>query len=171
MSLDISIIPAGTSKLTAGRLANTMAGYCSTSDEPIFRFKILGNEYAMSDDDVLRVGEHYQLIGAGELTLTIAFEETDLDDKDYEIDILEDYGKNLSSDDIDPIVKNWKSNAYTVKLSSYVGRTNHELNIMKCLAVSLAEALDGLIVINNNDFLNIPIGIYFPDKVNESDLV
>jgi hypothetical protein len=171
MSLDISIIPVGASELTAGRLANTMAGYCYTTDESIFRFKVLGDEDAMPDDDVFRVGEHYQLIGAGELTLTIAFEETDLDDKGYELDILEDYGKNLSSDDIDPIVKSWKSNAYTVKLSSYAGRTDRELNTMKCLAVSLAEALDGLIVINNNDFLNIPIGIYSPDKVNESDLV
>jgi len=131
----------------------------------------LGSEQSMPADSVFKAGGHYQLIMTGNSTITIAFEETESDDDCYEIEMLEDYGRNLTPSELELTASEWKLKAYTVKICSYAGRAVSELRIMKDLAVSIAEALEGKTIIMSQEVLNISVGVYSPEKINESNLL
>jgi hypothetical protein len=113
--------------------------------------------------DQLALGEFYTLHLSGPCTISISAHSNEpyLNERDY----LEDYGRDLDPAYIDSLVTIWRSAGYHFGITTMGGRPKGELEIFCYLAIAVAHACAGYVIVM--EALGIPIGVYSPDDFRQ----
>lgn len=85
-----------------------------------------------------------------------------------EKDYLEDYGRNLSADQIKNYVEGWRSAGYLYELTSAAGRGKYELMLMIALAAAIAKSCNGYVIVMHGNFFSVDVGVYSPDEFSKA---
>ncbi|HNT76539.1 MAG TPA: hypothetical protein PKH77_16120 [Anaerolineae bacterium] len=88
-----------------------------------------------------------------------------------ERDYLEDYGRNLSLEVVEDLLDRCRSAGHHYGIGSFAGRGPHEFQIMAALAVAIAEACQGYVVLMNDGIFDLATGIYAPEQFRQARLL
>lgn len=165
MSIDIEILPAASTIISWGTIKNYLI---NSEKEPITT--LLGNNpsliqlknhQSVAPTQILQPGESYYFNIAIPNTLSLMVSENDeyLDEVDY----LEDYGHNLSQKTIHHLANQWQKAHHTYTLTSMAGRHKEEAHLFINVAVAIATACQGHIIVMNHNLFNLDIGVYSPE--------
>ena len=78
-----------------------------------------------------------------------------------ELDMLEDFGRNLDATTIQTLVEKWKSIGYVYGVTTHVGRSKWEPSLFVALAAAIAHLCQGYVIVMSNDF-TLDVGVYTP---------
>ncbi|MEQ1507720.1 MAG: hypothetical protein ABMB14_36160 [Myxococcota bacterium] len=106
----------------------------------------------------------FDLGAANTLTLMVMVTAGNYDEEEF----LGDYGRNLSADEVRGLSAGWRDNGYFIALTSFAGRADGELEKMVALAVALAEAVGGRVVLPSSTVFNRAVGAYTSDEFAEA---
>jgi len=79
----------------------------------------------------------------------------------------EDYGRNLTPETVEDLIDRCRSAGHHYEIGSFAGRGPHEFQIMAALAVAIAEACQGYVVLMNDGIFDLATGIYAPEQFRQ----
>lgn len=86
-----------------------------------------------------------------------------------ELDMLEDFGRNLDAATIQTLVQKWKSVGYVYGVTSMGGRSKWEPPLFIALATAIAYLCEGYVIVMSNDF-TLDVGVYTPSIFQQAKM-
>ncbi len=86
-----------------------------------------------------------------------------------ELDMLEDFGRNLDSVTIQTLVQKWKSIGYVYGVTSNAGRSKWEPPLFVALATAIAYLCKGYVIVMN-DVFTLDVGVYTPTVFQQAEM-
>jgi hypothetical protein len=86
-----------------------------------------------------------------------------------ELDMLEDFGRNLDSATIQILVQEWKSIGYVYGVTSMAGRSRWEPPLFVALAAAIAHLCKGYVIVMSSQF-TLDIGVYAPNVFQQAKM-
>lgn len=172
MSYEFDIIPLQTKVVTVESVLNRMKDYFSLFElNDCIIFRQLSSDYDLKLNDIFKIEEMYQIIGLDSLAITISFDELDADDPDYSFDILDDYARNLLSDEISTLAEAWKDQGYVIKISLCSGKSEIGTGILKAIILAFASEFNGRVLLTQDNIVDLTIGVYSPTEFSKTNFV
>ena len=159
MSIDIDVIPATKDYVTISQIVSSI-----DNDFKNVKFRKLGQKHLARNTEWLEPDCAYQVLLEKLGNIVIYVNPTDEDDSDYEVDMIEEYGRNLKDQEISVIRNCWLKVKLTYRISSSANRDEQELLLQKQLAVALAELTKGYVIISEQGLFGLAIGIYTSEE-------
>jgi len=166
MSFDLEIMPLCAVPVTWGRVRDRWRERLGERARPWLglrpRLLRLGKGTAIGDDEPLVPGldGYFELSGRSTLGLSASLNgPMMLDEHLY----LEDYGRNLTPTETEDLAQQWRRVGYCFALTSGGGRPREEPAILIALACALAERCEGRIILMNDGYLDLDVGVYSPE--------
>ncbi len=86
-----------------------------------------------------------------------------------ELDMVEDFGRNLDAATIQTLVQKWKSVGYVYGVTSMAGRSKWEPPLFVALTAAIAHLCNGYVIVMSDDF-NLDIGVYTPTEFQQAQM-
>jgi len=163
MSIDIDVIPVIKDYLTISQIVSSIDNEFKNME-----FRKLGQERLVKNDERIEPDCAYQVLLEKFGNIVIYVNPTEEDDSNYEVDMIEEYGRNLKDPEFSDIRNSWSEVKLTYRVSSSANRTEKEVLLQKQLAVALADLTKGYIIIPEQGLFGMAIGIYTSTEVNRS---
>lgn len=172
LSVDIEIIPLG-SKSTWGAVLDRWRSVlsdessCLLGPSPVLRR--LGSDIPVDVGEELGpdMSAYFDLATGNTIGLNISENYPDTSEHEY----IRDFGGSLVGVDLDDIALRWAANGYSFEISSHGGRSEREPELFLALAVALAEATSGLVVILHTSGITLDVGAYTPSEFRKASWV
>jgi hypothetical protein len=161
MSLDLVIIPTVNQPIRWLDLKKQWLAYMNKSQRQLVGTGVLlkevGSHKLVVGSSLLELSGHYyfELVIPCTLVLGVSTNEQ-LEFAGYEQEIIEDYGRNLTTEVIRFIAQRWSSLGYGFDITSMGGRSKHESGLMVALASALAALCEGWIGVETTGFGDSP---------------
>lgn len=165
MSVELDIVPLAPAPTWGDVRRKWLARMGPGSHGPVALIR-LGSDTPVSESEVLSppLACRFDLGAANTLTLMVMVTAGNYDEEEF----LGDYGRNLSADEVRGLSAGWRDNGYFIALTSFAGRADGELEKMVALAVALAEAVGGRVVLPSSTVFNRAVGAYTSDEFAEA---
>ncbi len=85
-----------------------------------------------------------------------------------EVEMLEDFGRNLEPDTIHSLAATWRQIGHTGEISSFGGRGPQELPLLVALGAAVAELCEGYIILMHSNFFDLDAGVYRPEEFRKA---
>ncbi|HEY9769052.1 MAG TPA: hypothetical protein V6C71_11250 [Coleofasciculaceae cyanobacterium] len=86
-----------------------------------------------------------------------------------EIDMLEDFGRNLNSASIQTLVQKWQLIGYVYGITSMAGRSRWEPPLFVALAAAIAHLCQGYVIVMSDEF-TLDVGVYTPTEFQQAKM-
>ncbi|MFA0809927.1 hypothetical protein [Microbulbifer epialgicus] len=163
MSIDVEVIPGNKAPIYFYKLKNLMCELLIEGEIQEFGgviFQEIGKDKPVSEEDCLVLGKDYELVSVEVNTLVLSFMPNDPDDDELEIDMLEDYGRNLEENEIKSMSEKWAKIGFTYKITSKAGRHRVEPRIFWAIVGALTALSSGDVIVMESDIFSLPVGVY-----------
>lgn len=87
-----------------------------------------------------------------------------------EVDMLEDFGRNLDAATIQTLVQQWKSVGYVYGVTTLAGRSRWEPPLFVALAAAIAHLCKGYVIVMHDNF-TVDVGVYKPDVFQQAKMI
>jgi hypothetical protein len=169
MSIDVDIVPTSPTLVCGGEIITRLRENLTASDSQLLGespgLVELRTKQPLAPDRPLALKTSYYFHLAIQNTLGImAFLNTD----NIEVDYLEDYGRNLDRETIRTLAERWRKAGHHYEITSFAGRGPHELRILVALAAALADACQGYVILMDDNFFDLDVGVYTPEQFKQA---
>lgn len=166
MSVDLQVIPTVDEPTTWRAVLRQLRDAADEGltallgEEP--RLLALDSKTAVPPDQRLATGRSYvfELGFPNTLVLDVTPNEGFFEEREF----LEDYGRNLSREDLETLIVRWKRSGHSYGISSMGGRTGPEPQVFLALATAIARATAGWVVAMES-VIDVGVGVYEPDEL------
>lgn len=86
-----------------------------------------------------------------------------------ELDMLEDFGRNLDAATIQTLVQKWKSIGNVYGVTSMAGRSRWEPSLFVALAAAIAHLCQGYVIVMSDNF-TLDVGVYTPEVFQQAKM-
>ncbi len=170
MSIDVKVFPTISDIAIWGDIREKLYVIVSAKEKELLGEDIslleLSSRQKVENDKQLSLGQQYYLILKipNTLSISVISKTEDLDEENLELDYLEDYGCNLTSEEVQILSERWRVARYFYSIASFGGRSKQESKLLIELATTIAYICSGYIVVTNNDLFDLGIGVYTPEE-------
>jgi len=162
MSIDVDILPTIVETAQWGNLVDKLRQTLGTpkcdllGEQPLLLE--LGSNRVLSDEERLEFDRSYYFVLPipNTLSITVASNHGNVDEQEY----LSDYGRNLTSNVIQILARQWQIASYSYGLTTMAGRSQFEPDLFVALAAVLADMCQGHVVVMNDDEFDVGVGVY-----------
>jgi hypothetical protein len=169
MSIEVKVFPTTSAIATWGSIRKSL---CDLGGTKRTDFGYATSLIEVSSKKPLRLeqqlsmghGYYLEFVVKNTLGISVFDKADDLDEANLEFDYLNDYGSNLNAYEGEALAGRWKVARHFYEISSFGGRGNDESSLFIKLAAAIAYASLGYVVVTNNGFFDLGIGVYTPES-------
>lgn len=176
MSIDLDIFPTSPKYFYWGELKNKFLELLTSEDaQRLGKLSLLrlGSDELVIEDAKISIPDdknynHYYLSLDIPNTIGISMGRNE---PNYvsEIDMLEDFGRNLNAATIETLAQKWKSVGYVYGLTSMAGRSRWEPPLFVALAAAIAHLCQGYVIVMSDNF-TLDVGVYTPTEFQQAKM-
>lgn len=165
MSIDLDVFPTNADLFTWKQLKNKFQELLSFEDrERIGKPSLLklNPKIKIEDDEQLSFHseDHVFYYPSFDISSTLSIGITkNKSNYTNELEYLEDFGRNLDTQNIQKLAQQWKEVGYTYGLTTYAGRSKWEPDLFVALATAIAYLCQGYVIVMN-DVFTVDVGVY-----------
>jgi hypothetical protein len=170
MSIDLDIFPTSKRGVCWRNIEDRLQALLGASSHELLgdhpALWHLSSHTVMGDDDNLTPNNSYYFALAvpNTLILTVMPNQGNLDEHEY----LEDYGRNLAPVVIQELANRWHKVGYYYELTSMMGRSKPEPELLIALTSAIADVCSGYIIVMNDDIFDLGVGIYTSEQFRQA---
>lgn len=171
MSVNLIVIPTRLNIATWGEIKARLQKMLTPSEVALTGKQIvlltLNSNQRITEDTSLSLGKHYylMLMVRNSPGIAVVSKRDDPDPENLELDMLEDYGHNLTPTDIQMIANRWQKVDYYYNLTSSLWQDSSEQRLFISLATAIAYTCAGFIIVTDNKVSNLGVGVYTPEQL------
>jgi hypothetical protein len=163
MSISIDILPTKEQVPTWANLKQEIKLFASAEallllgEEP--QILNLKSKVKLEDAEIFKSPSYFYFSLSRENTLNLSYE-NNAENYTEVNDYVEDYGRNLTRNQISYVMNEWSKSASSFTLESFGGRAQGESSLFMAITIAISKLTNGFIVIQSNDVFSLPVGIY-----------